>query len=325
MNAIAQDKYGSYDALRLREIARPEVGPGEVLVQVRAAGVDAGVWILMTGRPYLIRVMGFGMRRAKALVRGRDLAGVVTAVGAAVTRFKPGDEVYGTCEGGSFAEYAVAAEDKIALKPSGLTFEQAAVVPVSGMTALQAVRDSGEVRAGQRVLVIGAAGGVGSFAVQIAKALGAQVTGVCRTEHTDLVRSLGADDVIDYTREEVDRDGACHDVIIDTGGDRPLSLLRRALARRGTLAIVGGGFDKGRLTGGFERQLRTPLVSLFTGQRLRMMTSHERADDLAELARLIDAGQVAPAVDRSFPLADAAEAIRYFAEGHPAGKVVVTL
>jgi NADPH:quinone reductase-like Zn-dependent oxidoreductase len=325
MKAIVQDGYGSAEVLELRDIGRPAIGAEEVLVKVRAAGVDPGVWHLMTGQPYLVRAMGFGLRRPKVAVRGRDLAGVVEAVGAGVTRVRPGDEVYGTCERGSFAEYAAAPQQRLAARPANVSFEQAAAAPVSGVTALQGVRDVGRVQPGHQVLVIGAAGGVGSFAVQIAKAFGAAVTGVCGPAKADLVRSLGADGVIDYTREEVDRDGARYNVVIDTAGNRPLSLLRRAMTAHGTLVLVGGEHGGGRVLGGFDRQLRAPLVSLFVGQRLRALIAKERAADLEALTRLIESGSVTPVIDRSYPLADAPDAIRYLAEGHAAGKVVITL
>ncbi|MEN3534914.1 NAD(P)-dependent alcohol dehydrogenase [Microbispora sp. ZYX-F-249] len=325
MKAIVQDTYGPADVLELRDIDRPSIGDEEVLVEVRAAAVDPGVWVLMTGTPYLARG-GFGLRRPKVPIRGRDVAGVVAAVGAGVTRFRPGQEVYGTCPAGSLAEYAKAPQARLAPKPANLTFEQAAAVPVSGMTALQAVRDVAGVRPGQRVLVIGASGGVGSFAVQIAKALGASVTGVCAAAKAEFVRSLGADDVIDYTREQIDRDGAHYDVVVDTGGNRPLSLLRRALTPRGTLVIVGGGHTAYRFTGGMGRTFRAPLLSMVTrGQRLRPMFSGERAEHLEDLTRLIESGAVVPAIDRAYPLAAAPDAIRHLMEGHPAGKVVVTV
>ena len=325
MKAIVQDRYGPADVLELRDVDRPAAGDDEVLVAVRAAGVDPGVWHLMTGEPYLVRAMGFGVRRPKVAVRGRDLAGVVEAVGGRVTRFRPGDEVYGTCESGSFAEYAVAPQRLLAAKPAGMTFEQAAVTPISGVTALQAVRDCGRVKPGQRVMVIGAAGGVGSFAVQIAKAVGATVTGVCSAAKADLVRSLGADGVIDYTRDEVDRDGPRYEVVIDTAGNRSLRLLRRAMTPHGTLVLVGGEHGGGRLLGGFDRQFRAPLTSAFGGQRMRGLVAKERAEDLEELGRLIDAGAVTPVIDRTYALTDAPDAIRYLAEGHAAGKIVVTI
>ena len=324
MKAIVQDAYGSADVLELREIARPTIGTDDVLVQVRAAGVDPGVWHLMSGEPYLVRTIG-GLRKPKVPARGRDLAGVVAAAGAAVTRFRVGDEVWGTCESGSFAEYATARQRRLAPKPAGISFEEAAVTPISGVTALQAVRDSGGVQPGQRVMVIGAAGGVGSFAVQIATAFGSTVTGVCSPSKIELVRSLGAEEVIDYTRDEIDRDGARYDVIIDTAGNRRLRVLRRALTPRGTLVLVGGEHGGGRLLGGFDRQLRAPLLSLFVGQRLRGLAARERAEDLEEVGRLIESGAVRPVIDRTYALADAADAIRYLHEGHVAGKVVVTI
>jgi NADPH:quinone reductase-like Zn-dependent oxidoreductase len=323
MKAIVQDNYGSADVLEARDIDQPEIAGDEVLVHTHAAGVDPGVWHLMTGQPYLVRAMGFGLRKPKVPVRGRALAGVVVAVGARVTRFRPGDEVYGTCESGSFAEYAAAREKRLALKPANISFEQAAATPISGVTALQAVRDRGHVQPGQQVMVIGAAGGVGSFAVQIAAACGATVTGVSGPSKADLVRSLGATDVIDYTRDEIDSHAGRYDVIIDTAGNRPLSLLRRALAPHGTLVLVGGEHGGGRALGGFGRQLRAPLVSPFVGQRLHGLVAKERAEDLEALAQLIESGSVAPVIDRTYPLAGAPDAIRYLTHGHAAGKVVV--
>ena len=325
MKAIVQDTYGSADVLELRDIDRPSIGDDGVLVQVRAAGVDPGVWHLMTGQPYLVRAMGFGLRKPKVAVRGRDVAGAVEAVGARVTRFRPGDEVYGTCESGSFAEYAVAQEKRLASKPANVSFEQAAVAPISGVTALQGVRDCGRVQPGQQVMVIGAAGGVGSFAVQIAKAFGARVTGVCSTSKADLVRSLGADDVIDYTRDEIDCNGARYDVVIDTAGNRPLSLLRRAMTPHGTLVLVGGEHGGGRVLGGFDRQLRAPLVSMFVRQRLRGLIAKERAEDLIVLEELIESGKITPVIDRTYPLTEAPQAIRYLEQGHARGKVAITV
>ena len=323
MKAIVQDRYGSPDVLELREIAKPSPADGEVLIQVRAAGVDPGVWHLMTGLPYLVRAMGFGLRAPKVPVRGRDVAGSVEAVGRNVTRFKAGDAVFGTAEG-SFAEYVCAREDRVALKPAILTFEQAAATPISGMTALQAIRDAGKVTAGQHVLVIGAAGGVGSFAVQVAKAFGATVTGVCSTKKMDLVLSLGADHAIDYTREDFTDGSRRYDVIVDTAGNRPLTQLRRALSPKGTLVIVGGEGGGGPWLAGFDRQLlRAPVLSLFGGQSLRPLASKESSADLVELSSLIESGKVTPLIDRTYPLSDAPDAIRYLAQGHARGKVVV--
>jgi NADPH:quinone reductase-like Zn-dependent oxidoreductase len=324
MKAVAQDTYGSPDVLEFRDVDEPVVGDDDVLVRVHAAGLDPGVWHLMTGLPYLVRVMGFGLRRPKVPVRGRDLAGHVEAVGRNVTRFRPGDEVFGICDG-SFAELVSARADKLAPKPANLTFEQAAAVPVSGVTALQALRDVAKLRAGQRVLVIGAAGGVGTFAVQIAKAFGAEVTGVCSTSKVDLVRSIGADEVIDYTREDFTDGTRSWDVIVDTAGRRPVRVISRALARGGTLAIVGGE-GGGNWTGGFFRQvLRAPILSMFTGKRLRPVTSKVTREDLQVLAELIEAGTVTPVVGKTYPLIDAPEAVRYLAQGHARGKVVITV
>jgi NADPH:quinone reductase-like Zn-dependent oxidoreductase len=325
MKAIVQDVYGSADVLELRDVDRPAPGAGQVLVEVRAAGVDPGVWHMMTGVPYLMRVIGFGFRRPKVPVRGLALAGVVTAAGAGAGSFQPGDEVYGTCESGSFAEYAVARQDRLVIKPASLSFEQAAALPVSALTALQAVRAQADVRAGQRVLITGAGGGIGTFAVQIAKSLGAQVTGVCGPAKADLVRSLGADEVIDYTRDEIDHGGARYDVIVDVAGNRPLSLLRRALVPRGTLVLVGGDrYDRPVLTG-IGRQLRAPILSLFARQRLRTRLARETAADYAALGQLAESGALTPVIDRTYPLADAAAAIRHIASGHATGKSIVTI
>jgi NADPH:quinone reductase-like Zn-dependent oxidoreductase len=323
MKAIVQDTYGSADVLELRDNDVPVFGDGDVLVRVHAAGCGPDVWHLMTGMPYLAR-LAVGVRRPKVAVRGWDVAGTVEAVGANVTGFRPGDEVLGTAEG-SFAELVVARPDKLVPKPANLTFEQAAAVPISGTTALRAVRDESKVQSRQSVLVIGAGGGVGSLAVQIAKAFSAVVTGVCSTSKMDLVRSIGADDVIDYTREDFVDGARRWDVIIDTAGRRPLSRLRRALAPRGTLVIVGGD-GGGRWTGGFFRGvLRAPLVSLFVGQRLRGLNSKVRQKDLVALSELIQAGKVTPVIGRTYPLSEAPEAVRYLETGHAQGKLVVSV
>jgi NADPH:quinone reductase-like Zn-dependent oxidoreductase len=278
---------------------------------------------MMTGRPYLMRLIGFGFRRPKNRVPGLDVAGTVVAVGAAVSRFAAGDEVFGISRG-SFAEYAAAREDKLARKPANLSFEQAAVVPVSAGTALQALTDAGRVQPGQKVLVIGASGGVGSYAVQLAKAFGAEVTGVCSTGKLDLVRSLGADHVIDYTRDDF-ADGTHHyDLVLDIGGNNRLSRLRRALTRTGTLVIVGGE-EGGRWTGGFGRSLRAPALSLFVSQRLTMLASKERASDQERLTELIEAGKVTPSIDRTYPLDRVADALHHLEAGAVRGKVAVTV
>jgi NADPH:quinone reductase-like Zn-dependent oxidoreductase len=323
MKAIVQDKYGSADVLELREVEKPQPGDDELLIRVHAAGLDPGVWHLMMGRPYLVRVMGFGLRRPRMRVRGTDVAGSVEAAGKNVVRLKPGDEVYGTCDG-SYAEYACAKAERLAPKPSNLSFEQAAAVPVSGMTALHGLRDAGELQPGQKVLIIGAAGGVGTHAVQLAKAFGAEVTGVCSTSKVELVQDIGADEVIDYTRVDFTAGTRRFDLILDTAGRRPLSQLRRALTPQGTLVIVGGE-GGGRWLGGFQRQIFAPLRSRFTEQKLLGLISQERQQDLLTLKDLIEAGKLTPVIDRTFPLKEAPQAIRYLEQGHARGKVVVTV
>jgi NADPH:quinone reductase-like Zn-dependent oxidoreductase len=325
MQAIVQDAYGSTDVLELADIDRPVPKDNEVLIQVHAAGLHRGDWHVMTGLPYLIRIVvpTLGLRKPKVRVRGMDVAGRVEAVGSNVTRFQPGDAVFGWCDG-SFAEYACAPEDQLAPKPANLSFEQAAAVPISGFASLQGLRDSGQIQPGQKVLIIGAAGGVGSFAVQLAKAFGANVTGVASTTQLDLVRSIGADEVIDYTREDV-TDGTRHwDLILDTAGHRSLSQLRRALTPRGTLVIVGSE-GRGRWLGGFDRNLRAVVLSRFVSQRLRMLASKERQEDLQTLGELIEAGKLTPLIGRTYPLSDVPEAIRQLVDGHGGGKVVITI
>ncbi len=323
MKAIVRDTYGPADALELRDIDRPEVGADEVLVRVHAAGVGRDVWHVMSGLPYPIRLAGYGLRAPKNRVIGSDMAGVVEAVGKDVTRFQAGDEVFGIGKG-SYAEYVCAPEEKLARKPANLTFEQAAVTPISGSTALQAVRDHGKVQPGQTVLVVGASGGVGTFAVQLAKAFGAHVTGVSTTTKLDLVRSLGADDVIDYTRDDFADGNRHYDLILDIGGNSSLSRLRNALSPQGTLIIVGGETD-GRWLGGTDRQIRALLLSPFSKQRLGTFVAKENHDDLAALTELIEAGKLTPAVDRTYPLSEAPKAMRYLEEGHARGKVVITV
>ena len=323
MKAMTQDRYGSADVLVLDDVAMPVVGDDEVLIRVHAAGVGPDVWHLMTGLPYFVRLMGLGMRKPKTRVLGWDVAGSVEAVGKDVTDFQPGDEVFGTCRG-SFAEYACARPENLALKPANLSFEQAAAVPVSGCTALHGLRDEGEIQAGQTAVIIGASGGVGTFAVQLANVFGAHVTGVCSTTKVDLVRSLGADHVIDYTREELADGGQRYDLILDTAGRRSLSYLRRALTPKGTLVIVGGE-GGGKLTGGFERQLRAALLSPFVGQRLRAVMSTERREDLRYLKDVIEAGEVTPVISKTYPLAEAAKALSDADEGHGRGKTVITV
>ena len=321
MQAIVQGTYGSADVLRLARIARPEIADDEVLVRVHAAGLDRGTWHLMTGLPYLAR-LAFGVRRPKNPVPGVDVAGTVVAVGSSVTRFATGDEVFGFGTG-SFAEYAVAREDKLARKPVNASFEQAAVIPVSAATALQSLCDVGRVEQGQNVLIIGASGGVGSYAVQLAKALGAELTGVCSTPKLDLVRSLGADHVIDYTRDDFADGPERYDLILDIGGNSALSRLRRALTPTGTVVIVGG--EGGGNVTGMSRQLWALALSPFVRQRLTMFIAKQRSNDLERLTDLVEAVKVTPSIDRTYPLNQAPEAMRHLEAGKARGKVAITI
>jgi NADPH:quinone reductase-like Zn-dependent oxidoreductase len=321
MKAIVQDRYGTADVLELKDIDEPVVGGDDVLLRVLAASAFIGDWHIMTGLPYLGRLV-IGLRAPKARVRGQDVAGRVEAVGERVTRFQPGDEVFGTCHG-SFAEYATARPDKIAPKPANLTFEQAATVPSTGTTALQGLSNIRKVQPGHKVLIIGAAGGVGSFAVQIAKAFGAHVTGVCSTTKVDLVRSIGADDVIDYTRDDFAEKGPRYDLILDTAGNRSVSHLRRGLAPRGTL-VIGGGEGGGRWFG-VGRQLQALMLSPFVSQRLGTFIAKQNGEDLLVLKELIEAGKVTPVIGKTYPLSEVPDAIRYLEQGHARGKVVITV
>jgi NADPH:quinone reductase-like Zn-dependent oxidoreductase len=323
MRAVVQETYQSPDGLVLKEIDKPLVGDDDVLVRVHAAGLDQGVWHIVTGLPYLIRFVGFGVRRPKTPVPGLDVAGTVEAVGRNVSRFKAGDEVFGSCSG-SYAEYACAGQDKFAHKPPNVTFEQAAAVPTSAYAALQGLRAGAELQAGQKVLVIGAGGGVGTYAVQLAKSFGAHVTGVCSTKKVDLVRSIGADEVIDYTHEDFTDRPHRYDLILDTGGHRSLSQLRRALAPRGSLVIIGSE-GKGRWMQGFDRSLRAAMLSPFVRQNLRMLVSTERQADLESLRKLLEAGTLTPVVDRTYALGEVPKAIQYLREGQASGKVVITV
>jgi NADPH:quinone reductase-like Zn-dependent oxidoreductase len=325
MKAVVQDEYGTEagDVLRLEEVGKPRIGRGDVLVRVSAASVDRGTWHLMTGLPYPVRLAGFGLRAPKALNPGRSVAGTIELVGKEVTEFEPGDEVFGTC-GGSFAEYACAQPSRLAAKPTNLSFEQAGAVPVSAQAALQAVRDHGRVQTGEKVLVVGASGGVGTFAVQIARAFGAEVTGVCSTAKVDLVRALGADHVINYNRDDFADGQHRYDLILDIGGNRRLTHFRRALTARGRLVIVGGETD-GRWLGGVDRQLRASLLSPLVSQKLGTFIAKENAEDMTVLQGLIAAGKVAPAIDRTYPLGEVPMAIQYLEEGHARGKVVISV
>ncbi len=321
MRAIYRDDYCSPDELRFGEVDRPVAAAGEVLVRVHAAGVDQGVWHVVTGLPYPVRLAGFGVRRPRARIPGMDIAGTVAAVGPGVAAFRPGDAVFGTCDG-AFAEYAGTRATRLAPKPERLTFAQAAAVPTSAFAALQALRDAGRVRPGQRVLILGAGGAVGTFAVQLGKAFGAHVTGVCGTGKTALVRAIGADETIDYTREEI---GSGYDLVLDTAGQRPLRTLRRMLTPTGSLVIVGSEHAGGRWVQGSDRQLRALLLSPFGRQRLRALMSRESAADLELLRGLIEEGSVTPVVDREHPLPEAAAALRHLRTGHATGKTVITV
>ncbi|WP_033441584.1 NAD(P)-dependent alcohol dehydrogenase [Saccharothrix sp. NRRL B-16314] len=321
MKAIEQDEYGT-DVMEFRDVDRPLVGDDEVLVKVHAAGLNIADWYIMTGTPYVLRMAGYGLRRPKAKIRGTDVAGRVEAVGRNVTGFAPGDDVFGWCEG-SLAEYATAKEGALLRKPDGLTFEQAAAVPLAGYTALQALRDHGQVGAGQKILVNGASGGIGTFAVQIAKAFGAEVTGVCGPGNVELVRSLGADHVIDYSRSDFTRGDERYDLVLDNVGNHSLSALRKVLTPRGTLVPNSGG--RGRWLGGAKRVLQAMLLSLFVRHRVKPFIAQARLENLVALAGLVDAGQLTPVVGRTYPRGDAAEALAHVAEGHARGKVVVTV
>lgn len=323
MRAITQEAYGSTDVLRAAQMAVPTFADDEVLVRVHAAGVDRGTWHLMTGRPYLMRVMGFGLRRPKNAVPGLDVAGTVEAVGPKVTRFTVGDEVFGIARG-SFAEWAAAKESKLAPKPGNLTHEQAAAVPISSLTAYQALHGAGRVAAGQRVLVIGASGGVGSYAVQIAKAAGAEVTGVSSTSKLDLVRSLGADQVVDYSQQDVTALPNRYDLVLDIGGGTPLRGLRRVLTRTGAIVFVGSE-SGGNITGGFGRGLRAALRSPFVRQRFALLMSKEHHADLERVAELITAGSVTPSVERTYALEEVVDAIAHLESGAVRGKLVITV
>ncbi len=319
MQAITQDTYGSHDVLKLGDVDKPEIGDGEVLVRVHAASVHVGDWILMTGSPFVMR-FATGLRKPKNRVPGTDVAGTVEAVGNDVTSLRPGDEVFGWCAG-AFAEYARASEDQFIKKPANLTFDQAAAVGVSASTALQLLRDNGKVQPGQKVLVNGASGGVGTFAVQIAKAFGAEVTGVTSTKNIEMVRSIGADHVIDYTREDFTIGAERYDLILDNVGIHSMARTRRALAPLGTLISNGGGHADGKL----GRTLRALVVSMFVRQQASPTVKTQNHDDLVALKGLVEAGQVTPVIDRTYPLTETPAAIGHVAAGHARGTVVIAV
>ena len=325
MKAIVQAKYGTSEVLELRNIDKPSIGDNEVLIRVRAAAVNPGDWAIMGGLPYIARPV-YGMGKPKNPVRGTDVAGEVEAVGASVTRFRPGDEVFGSSKhlGGAFAEYAAVSEDALAPKPANLSFEQAAAVPMAGYVALQALRDHGNVQAGQKVLVNGASGGIGTFAVQIAKSLGAHVTGVTSTKNVDLLRSIGADEVVDYTKVDFTRTGLRYDFILDNVANRSLSDLRRALTPKGMLVPNGGGFDHRWVASG-GRLIKAKLSFAFVSQTVRTFIAKSKQENLLVLRELIEAGKVTPVIDRTYPLSETPQAIAYVGQGHARGKVVVTV
>jgi NADPH:quinone reductase-like Zn-dependent oxidoreductase len=322
LKAIVCHRYGPPDDLRFEEVDEPVAKDDEVLVRVRAASVNPRDWHFMRGLPAVLRPLG--LRLPKGGVLGSDLAGQVEAVGANVTRFRPGDEVFAHVLEGAFAEYAAVPEGVLWPKPANLTFEQAATVPLAGLTALQGLRDHGRVQPGQKLLIIGASGGVGSFAVQLGKLFGAHVTGVCSTRKVDLVRSIGADHVIDYTQEDFTRDGQRYDLILQLAGTRSPSDCRRALTPKGTL-LLSSGESGGRWIGPLDRIIRAAVLSPFVGQRLAPFEAKQRQDDLRLLKELIETGGVSPVIDRTYALTETPEAIRYLEEGHARGKVAITV
>lgn len=324
MKAITYKQYGSADVLELRDVPKPGVAGDNVLVRVRAASANPYDWHFMRGVPYIARLMATGVRKPKQTVPGTDVAGDVEAVGDGVTRFRRGDEVFGQVGAGTFAEYVSAPEQLLALKPSNLSFEQAAAVPLAGVTALQGLRDAGKIRAGQKVMIVGASGGVGTFAVQLAKWYGAEVTGVCSTANLDLVRSIGADHVVDYTREDYTRSSQRYDLIFQLGGTASPGSLRRVLTPKGTL-VLSSGDSPGRVIGPVDRIIKALMLSPFVSQRMPALVAKASSADLQILKEMIEAGSVTPVVDRTYSLSDTAEAIRYVESGHARGKVVVAV
>ncbi len=323
MKALVQDRFGPPDVMRLAETGMPEVGAGDVLVRVHAAALNPADWHILRGDPLIARLMGVGLTRPKARVAGIDAAGVVEAVGTNVRQLRNGDEVLGFCRG-AFAEYACAAADLVVPKPASLSFEQAAAVPIAATTALRGIRDVGEVQAGQRVLVNGAGGGVGTYAVQIAAALGAEVTGVCSTRNVELVRSIGAAHVIDYTREDFAGGRAKYDVILDNVSSLPLTRLRGALTPKGILVLNGGG-TPGHVFGPVAGIVGAVVANAFVSQRLRPLPTRQNRQELTDVTGLIEDGKLTPVVGRTYSLADTAEGLRHVEQGHTRGKIVITV
>ena len=322
MRAITYTEYGSPDVLRFTEVAKPAPKDDQVLIRIRAASVNPLDWHYMRGTPYIVRIPA-GLRKPKATRLGVDVAGQVEAVGKNVTQFQPGDEVFGACKG-AFAEYGCASEGLLVLKPANVTFEQAAAVPIAAFTALQGLRDKGQIQPGQKVLINGASGGVGTFAVQIARSFGAEVTGVCSTRNVEMVRSIGANHVVDYTQEDFTKSRQRYDLIFDTVGNHSLSDIRRVLTREGTLVLVGGP-DNGRWLGPLTGVLKAVVLSRFVSQKLLPLLAHLSKDDLIVMQEFLETGKVTPIIDRSYPLSDVPEAVRYLEEGHARGKVVITV
>jgi NADPH:quinone reductase-like Zn-dependent oxidoreductase len=324
MKAIVYTEYGSPDVLQLKEVAKPVPKDNEVLIKVQAASVNALDRHFLKSKPALARIMmGNGLRKPKDQRLGVDLAGQVEAVGSGVTQFQPGDEVFGAARGG-FAEYACAAESRLALKPANVSFEAAAAVPVAAITALQGLRDKGEIRPGQKVLIAGASGGVGTFAVQIARSFGAEVTAVCSTRNVDMVRSIGADHVIDYTQEDFTRNGQRYDLILAVNGYHPILAYRRALRPNGIYVMAGEGSNTHLLRAAMQGMLLGPLISKTGKQKMCSFIARINQKDLVFMKQLLEAGKVVPVIDRCYPLCETAEAFRYLEEGHARGKVVIT-
>src|SRR3989441_9107378 len=324
MKAIAYEEYGSADVLEIRDVRKPNIEGDQLLVRVRAASANPYDWHFMRGIPYIARLMATGLRKPKQSVLGTDVAGEVEAIGNQVTRSRPGDEVFGFVGAGGFAEYVAAPEKLLALKPANLSFQQAATVPLAAVTALQGLRDVGEIRSGQKVLIVGASGGVGTFAVQIAKWYGAQVTGVCSTRNLEMVRSIGANRVIDYTREDFTRTGQAYDLIFQLAGTASPSALRRVLTPKGRL-VLSSGDSPGRLIGPIGRILKAVLLSPLVGQTLRPFVAKPSSDDLQFLRELIEAGRINPVIDRTYPLRESADAIRYLETRRARGKDVISV
>lgn len=320
MKAIVYTKYGSPDVLELKEVEKPSPKENEVLVKIYAAAVNAADWHLLRAKPFLVRLMGYGFLKPKKNILGLDIAGRVEAVGKNVKQFQPGDEVFGDISLGGFAEYASAVEDKLVLKPAWLSFEETAAVPVSALTALQALRDEGKIKRGDKVLVNGASGGVGTFAVQIAKYFGAEVTAVCSTGKIDMARSVGADHVIDYTKEDFTKNGQRYDLIIAANGYHTILDYKRALSPNGIYVMAGGSGAQM-----FEAMLAGPLISMTGGKKMRGVSAKPNKKDLLFLKELLESGKIRPVMDRRYPLSEVADAIRYLEEGHAIGKVVITM